>query len=146
MRYLLDTSLISELVKPKPAHAVVEWVATCDEPSLYLSVLTLGELQKGVTKLSDSKKKRRLQLWIQDDLRQRFGGRVLDIDEATAITWGRLQGEAERRGRPMPVIDSLIAATAVTHELIVVTRNGTDIEQSGATVFDPWSLPRPSNE
>ena len=139
MRYLLDTSLISELVKKKPQRPVLDWVEACDEYSLFLSVLTLGELQKGVTKLSQSKRKEFLHSWISNDLIQRFRGRILNVDEEVAVVWGRIQGEAERRGRPMPAIDSLIAATALAHQLTVVTRNSSDIEQSGVSVFNPWN-------
>jgi toxin FitB len=139
MRYLLDTSLISELVKSKPQRSVLDWVEACDEHSLFLSVLTLGELQKGVTKLAQSKRKEFLQSWISNDLIQRFRGRILSVDEEVAVVWGRIQGEAERRGRPMPAVDSLIAATAFAHQLTVVTRNSSDIEKSGVSVFNPWN-------
>lgn len=105
---------------------------------MFLSVLTLGEIQKGVAKLARSKRKALLQEWVNNDLPRRFGGRVLDITGDVAILWGKLQGEAEMKGLKMPVIDSLIAATGKLHNLIVVTRNGTDIAQSGVEVFNPW--------
>jgi predicted nucleic acid-binding protein len=139
MRYLLDTSVISELVKSKPQRSVLDWAEACDEHSLFLSILTLGELQEGVTKLAQSKRKEFLQSWISNDLIQRFRSRILSVDEEVAVVWGRIQGEAERRGRPMPAVDSLIAATAVAHQLTVVTRNSSDIEESGVSVFNPWN-------
>jgi toxin FitB len=139
MRYLLDTSLISELVKSKPQRSVLDWAEACDEHSLFLSILTLGELQEGVTKLAQSKRKEFLQSWISNDLIQRFRSRILSVDEEVAVVWGRIQGEAERRGRPMPAVDSLIAATAFAHQLTVVTRNSSDIEKSGVSVFNPWN-------
>jgi predicted nucleic acid-binding protein len=139
MRYLLDTSVISELVKSKPQRSVLDWAEACDEHSLFLSILTLGELQEGVTKLAQSKRKEFLQSWISNDLIQRFRSRILSVDEEVAVVWGRIQGEAERRGRPMPAVDSLIAATAVAHQMTVVTRNSSDIEESGVSVFNPWN-------
>jgi toxin FitB len=139
MRYLLDTSLISELVKNKPQRSVLDWVESCEEESLFLSVLTLGELQKGVIKLPQTKKREFLQSWISNNLTERFRGRILAVDEEVAVLWGRIQGEAEKRGKPMPAIDSLIAATGLVHHLIVVTRNSSDIEQSGVSLFNPWN-------
>lgn len=138
MNYLLDTSLISELVKPTPNKAVLKWVEGHPEQTMFLSVLTLGEIQKGVAKLARSKRKALLQEWVNNHLPRRFSGRVLDITGDVAILWGKLQGEAEMKGLKMPVIDSLIAATGKLHNLIVVTRNGTDIVQSGVEVFNPW--------
>ncbi len=138
MKYLLDTCLISELVKKEPNPAVVSWLDEQDEQKLFLSVLNLGELQKGISKLPDGTKKSELQAWVALDLVERFTGRILEIDLDTALTWGRLQGEAEQAGDKLPVMDSLIAATAVAHGLIVVTRNVKDIERCGVRVCNPW--------
>lgn len=138
MKYLLDTCLISELVKKEPIAAVVNWLDEQDEQALFLSVLTLGELQKGINKLSGSTRKDELQAWVEHDLAERFAGRILDLDMETALAWGMLQGDAERRGEKLPVMDSLIAATATAHGLIVVTRNVKDIERCRAKVFNPW--------
>ncbi|MDU0460994.1 MAG: type II toxin-antitoxin system VapC family toxin [Geobacteraceae bacterium] len=138
MKYLLDTCLISELVKREPNPAVVAWLDEQNEQKLFLSVLSLGELQKGVSKLSDSTRKRELQAWIALDLVERFDGRIIEVDLATALCWGRLQGETEQTGVKLPVMDSLIAATAKAHGLVVVTRNVRDIERCGATVCNPW--------
>jgi len=138
LNYLLDTSLISELVKPTPNKAVLKWVEGHPEQTMFLSALTLGEIQKGVAKLARSKRKALLQEWVNNDLPRRFSGRVLDITGDVAILWGKLQGDAEMKGLKMPVIDSLIAATGKLHNLIVVTRNGADIAQSGVEVFNPW--------
>lgn len=138
MKFLLDTCLISELVKKEPNPSVVSWLDEQDEQKLFLSVLNLGELQKAISKLPDSKKKTELQSWVELDLVERFNGRILEIDLDTAISWGRLQGEAERVGEKLPVMDSLIAATAATHGLIVVSRNERDIERCGVRVCNPW--------
>ena len=138
MKFLLDTCLVSELVKKEPNLRVVSWLDKCDEHGLYLSVLTVGELQKGVSKLPAGIRKENLQMWIEHDLAERFKGRILELDMDSSITWGKLQGEAEQNGEKLPVMDSLIAATAITHGLIVVTRNIKDLERCQARVFNPW--------
>ncbi len=138
MKYLLDTCLISELVKREPNPGVVNWLDEQDEQTLFLSVLNLGELQKGISKLPDGTKKDELQAWIGLDLVERFTGRILDIDLETALCWGRIQGEAEQAGLTLPVMDSLIAATAAAHGLVVVTRNIRDMERCGVRVCNPW--------
>lgn len=138
MKYLLDTCLISELVKKQPNSSVVRWLDEQDEQSLFLSVLNLGELQKGISKLQDSAKRDELQAWVALDLVERFTGRILEIDLETSLCWGRLQGEAEQAGLKLPVMDSLIAATAAAQGLIVVTRNVKDIERCGVQVCNPW--------
>lgn len=138
MKYLLDTCLISELVKKEPNPGVVNWLDEQDEQTLFLSVLNLGELQKGISKLPEGRKKDELQAWIGLDLVERFAGRILDIDLDTALCCGRIQGEAERTGEKLPVMDSLIAATAAAHGLVVVTRNVRDMERCGVRVCNPW--------
>jgi predicted nucleic acid-binding protein len=139
MNYLLDTCLISELAKSKPDQKVVDWILSENETSFYISVLTFGELHKGVEKLPESKKKEELRIWIADELKNRFQNRVIGIDMRVSILWGKIQCFAEKNGKPMPVIDSLIAATGIAYDLTVVTRNVTDMEQSGVKLFIPWS-------
>lgn len=117
---------------------MVEFV-DAQEAALFLSVFTLGELQKGVSKLADSRKKAELQTWLDHELVRRFGNQLLVFDAAVASTWGILQGESAQRGEPLPIIDSLIAATAITHGLVVATRNTADLERCGARTFNPWS-------
>ena len=138
MSFLLDTAVVSELVRQNPSGAVLKWIDGQDEASLYLSVLTIGELEKGVARLPASVRRSRLQSWVRRDLVERFGGRLLPIDTRTAARWGAIAGESERRGRPLPVIDCLIAATAQVHGLAVATRNVGDIERCGATCVNPW--------
>jgi predicted nucleic acid-binding protein len=140
VKFLLDTCLVSELVKKVPNPNVVSWLDERDEQSLFLSVLTIGELQKGVSKLPASVRKESLQVWIEHDLAERFEGRILELDMDTALTWGKLQVEAEQRGEKLPVMDSLIAATATTHGLLVVTRNTRDLERCQARVLNPWDI------
>jgi predicted nucleic acid-binding protein len=138
MTYLLDTTLVSELVKRVPNPGVVTWIQAQDEAALFLSVVTLGELQRGISKLSDAARKATLQSWLTHDLMLRFSRRLLGVDGTIAIAWGILQGEAEQRGQKLPAIDCLIAATARVHHLVVVTRNVQDLARCGAQVVNPW--------
>lgn len=112
MNYLLDTCVLSEARKPNGDARVIDWLERIDESRLRLSAVTLGEIQKGISKLEESQRRRALQIWLEQDLSQRFAGRILPMDAETALEWGRLQGQAARTGRTLPVIDSLIAATA----------------------------------
>jgi predicted nucleic acid-binding protein len=139
MSYLIDTCCISELVKKKPNPKVVKWFADQDELSMYLSVITFGELRKGIEKLTDSKKKKELNRWVKEDLHLRFKNRVLNITMEEVNRWGKILASAEQNGKPLPAIDSLIAATALVHDLSVVTRNTQHMEVSGVEVINPWS-------
>lgn len=136
--YLLDTNCVSELVCPKPEPRVIEWVDAADEATLYLSVLTLGEIRKGVASLPPSKRRTRLEGWLEVDLPARFSGRIVPIDAAISDRWGSISAEAKRKGKILPVIDGLLAATALHHNLTVVSRNGSDFKQSLVRVLNPW--------
>jgi len=138
VRYLLDTCLISELTKPRPSAAVAAWLARQREEDLYLSVLTLGEIRNGIARLRDGPKQARLQSWLDEDLRGRFRGRIAGITEEVALEWGRIAGESLRRGRPLPVIDALIAASAIVIDATVITRDEAAIQAAGAKTFSPW--------
>jgi toxin FitB len=138
MKYLLDTCIISELIKDDPDAKVVEWISEIPEASLFLSVLTLGEIHKGIEKLPESKRKDKLHKWVNSDLSERFKNRILNLDLAVATRWGQVQGQAEIIGKPMPVIDGLIAATGISNDLIVATRNIKDMEVSDAALINPW--------
>ena len=138
MSFLLDTCVISEVVKPSPNPAVLAWLAAQEEASLFISVLTLGELRRGVERLPASRKREALTAWLESELSARFSGRILSIDEAVAAQWGVMQARAERAGARLPAIDSLIAATAMAHHLTVVSRNIQDMEASGVSLLNPW--------
>lgn len=142
MRYLLDTCVISEMIRKDPSMNVLEWVGRRNEDDLYISVLTFGELHKGIERLPDAARKRRLHAWVEKELVSRFLGRILEIDLEVAIKWGAIQGRAQRAGKTMPAIDALIAATGIVHNLIVVTRKIADMEESGASLFNPWEPSR----
>lgn len=136
--FLLDTNIISELIKPRPHPGVAAWVDAATESLLYLSVLTLGEIRMGIASLPQNGKRVALENWLNRDLSLRFSGRILAIDQPVADCWGRLAGEAATRGTPIPVIDGLLAATALCHELTFVTRNIEDISVTRVSSFNPW--------
>lgn len=138
MKYLLDTCVVAELIRPAPDKAVVRWLQSQDERNLYLSVLTIGEISKGIEKVADVQRKKKLHLWLTDDLGSRFHRKVLPVNEQVAMTWGQVQGRAECHGRTMPTIDGLIAATGLVFDMIVVTRNISDMEESGVALLNPW--------
>lgn len=138
MNLLLDTCVVSELIKSHPEPAVVAFVREQPEERLYLSVLTLGEIEKGIARLADERRQLKLRQWLEVDLQRRFAGRFLDVTPAVASRWGRIQGEAERHGRRMPVIDGLLAATALHYGCAVATRNCADIAASGVEIVNPW--------
>jgi toxin FitB len=135
--FLLDTNVVSELVRPKPNARVTQWVHATDEGLLYLSVLTLGEIRKGITSLPNAALK--LEAWLDMDLTLRFSGRILPIDQAVADRWGRLSGSVAARKSPLPVIDGLLAATALEHNLTLVTRDTRQLAATGVGFFDPWT-------
>jgi predicted nucleic acid-binding protein len=137
--FLLDTNVISELVKAKPEARVTNWIDATDETLLYLSVLTLGEIRKGIAALPHSARRAALEAWLDHDLMLRFSDRILPIDQQVADRWGRMAGSAAARKSPLPVIDGLFAATAQQHDLIFVTRNTRDIAATGVQAFDPWT-------
>jgi len=136
--FLLDTIIVSELVKPKPEANVTEWVQNIDESLLYLSVLTLGEIRRGIAALPQSRRRATLEAWLDKDLRARFEGRILVIDQEVADRWGLLTSAARNSGMVLPVIDGLLAATALEHNLTLVTRDTGQIPSMGVAVFNPW--------
>ena len=135
MSYLLDTNLLSETVRPKPDPGVNRWLDTVPDEALYISVLTLGEIRRGIERLTEGTRRERLRVWLEHELPDWFGDRLLAVDQAVADRWGRLLAEA---ARPMPSIDSLLAATALHHDLRLVTRNAKDFDYPGLEVISPW--------
>jgi len=137
VKYLIDTCVISELVKPEPNPRVTNWLQGAPSDALFLSVLTIGEVKKGLAKLPDSKKKENLTLWL-NALLMEYNERILPIDLTVSENWGIIQGNAEKAGTPMSTIDGLIAATASTHNLILVTRNENDFTPCQISLINPW--------
>jgi predicted nucleic acid-binding protein len=136
--FLLDTNCISEIVGPKPEPRVVEWLEATEETLLNLSVLTLGEIRKGLAGLAQGKRRTRLESWLEVELQTRFAGRILPVDTAIADRWGVIAAEAKRRGKALSVIDGLLAATALHHNLTVVSRNASDFMGVQVQVLNPW--------
>lgn len=136
--FLLDTNCISELVRPQPEPRVLEWMEAADEALLYLSVLTVGEIRKGVAGLPQGKRRTRLETWLEVELQARFAGKIMPIDAAIADRWGLLAADAKRKGKALSVIDGLLAATALHHNLTVVSRNVGDFMNTPVQVLNPW--------
>lgn len=136
--FLLDTNVIAELIKSEPHLNVLRWIDDTDETILFLSVLTLGEIRNGIERLNPGRRRGRLESWLTVDLRLRFHDRILMVSEPVAERWGTLSARAFRAGKPVPVIDGLLAATALHHDLILVTRNDTDFSATGVQTFNPW--------
>jgi tRNA(fMet)-specific endonuclease VapC len=140
VRYLLDTCVVSELRAKRPDPEVVSWIDNVDPDNLYLSVVTLGEVQKGIEKVKDPVMKTALTSWLRDELLVRFQDHILGLDTNILLQWGALAGRLETLGTPMPAIDSLLAATALDRSLVLVTRNESDFRASGVQILNPWKL------
>ena len=138
MSYLLDTCVVSELTRPSPQPTVARWLMSQPEHSLFLSVLTLGEIQKGIGHLAAGEKRSELEKWLRDDLRERFGSRILPVSDAVALTWGLVQSALEARGTPMAAVDGLLSATARTYGLVLATRNVDDFRDPEVKLHNPW--------
>lgn len=137
MSYLIDTNVLSELRRKQPDPSVVAWLQARPRPSLFLSVLTLGEIRKGLERVQDPARKQSPLDWLEVELPNYFLGRVLAIDTHTADRWGRLMAQA---GRPLPAIDALLAATALQHDLTLVTRNIKDFADLEVRLINPWDV------
>jgi len=138
MTYLLDTCVISEFTRRQPNERVVRWLSKTDEETLYLSVLSIGEIRHGIERLEDSPRKEDLRHWLENDLILRFDKRILPLDIHVLLIWGELVGGLERKGRKVPALDGLIAATALANDLVIVTRNTVDFAPCGVRLFNPW--------
>lgn len=136
--FLLDTCVISELIKTQQNRNVIDWVNSCAEDILFLSSLTIGEIQKGISKLPASKRKNTLQNWLDKELFVRFDRRILLIDVIVAQKWGKILSDSEKNGYKLPAIDSLIVATALANNMTLVTRNTRDMVHSGVAIYNPW--------
>ena len=137
MNILLDTCVISELIKPAPYALVLAWTADTPEGCCFLCAITLGEVMGGVSRLPAGKRRSRLEAWFEG-LLARYESRIIPVDAAVAREWGRLAGELARRGAPTSMADGLIAATAIVHGLRLATRNIADFKPFGVQLVDPW--------
>ncbi|MGH6719582.1 MAG: type II toxin-antitoxin system VapC family toxin [Alphaproteobacteria bacterium] len=139
--WLLDSNVIAELARPKGDPKVVAWAMSAPEETFFISVVTLAEYDKGIAALPTDVPQRSRYAAALAALEARFAGRVLSLGDAVARRWGRISGEVRRAtGRTPPVIDTLLAATAIEHDLCLVTRNVKDVRATGALVLDPWRV------
>lgn len=138
MNYILDTNVISELVAVRPNRKVIDWVEAVDQENIYLSVIAVGELKKGIDRLPDSSRKEILDRWLREDLLVRFQDHILPIDTDTMLQWGSLNTRLGAIGRPVAAIDGLLAATAGQHQYTLVTRNTGHFEHTGILLKNPW--------
>jgi len=138
MNYILDTNVISELVASEADQRVIAWIDSLDSENVFLSVITIGELKKGIEKLPNSKRKSTLETWLQEDLLVRFRDHIIPLDIPVLLTWGMLVASMEKQGNPMPAIDSLLAATAAQSGFTLATRNTGHFKPAGISLIDPW--------
>ena len=139
MSFLLDTTVVSEWMKPLPNPGVIRWLAEVDEDRVYLSVMTLAELRFGTERLASGARKLRLEIWLKEELPLRFESRVLNVETKIADAWGRVVNRCSAVGKPIGVMDAFFAATAEVHSLTLVTRNVSDFAASGISLSNPWS-------
>lgn len=138
MNYLLDTCVLSEYTRRKPDGKVILWMDAIRDDELYISVITFGEIQRGIEKLTESPRRTDLITWMNEDLVNRFDGRIVPIDLETMLLWGNLTARMDANGTPMSLMDSLIAVSALRNNLVLVTRNETDFQASGVRLVNPW--------
>ncbi len=138
MNYLLDTCLLSEFTRRQPEQKVIRWLDSIEEEKLFVSVITVGEIQHGIERLSESHRKVELLTWLNNSLINRFGARILPLDTSTLVLWGSLMARMERSGQPIAVMDALITATALQNNLIIATRNISDFLPCGVQLINPW--------
>lgn len=136
--YLLDTCVISEATRPRASAKVGHWIRATSPEHLFLSVANLAEIEQGITTLDDTGKAKKLKAWLRDEVLPEFDGRIIGVDPAVAVRWGRLLGEGRRNSKPRPLMDALLAATALEHELVLVTRNVPDFSPFGLDILNPW--------
>ncbi|MDJ0756491.1 MAG: type II toxin-antitoxin system VapC family toxin [Ardenticatenaceae bacterium] len=138
MNYLLDTNIISEFTKSQPDYAVQTWLETHQNEALYLSVITIGEIQQGIVRLPPSKRQQDLLEWLNQTILVLYAPFILPIDQECMLQWGTLTGNLIRKGQKIAVMDGLIAATALRHQLTLVTRNISDFVHTGLSLVNPW--------
>lgn len=138
MNYILDTNVISELVAVQPNPKVIQWLEEMDPDSIFLSVIAIGELKKGIEKLPGSKRKELLNAWLHEDLLNRFQDNILPVDTQTMLLWGTMNARLEASGYPISAVDALLAATTSQHQCTLVTRNTPHFKHTGILLKNPW--------
>jgi len=140
--YLIDTNVISEVVRKSPDKGVLNWLSGTTSELLFLSVLSIGEIRRGISKQVDAQRRSRIETWLETDLKPWFRDRILAVDTGVAERWGAVAAKADAMGRRAGVIDALLAATALHHDLVFVTRNVADVAHLGVEIFNPWPQAR----
>ena len=141
MKYLLDTNIISEFISKVPNEKVLNFIDSIDECDIYLSVITIGEIKVGIEKLNRETHHKKIDIllnWLENDLLQRFQGRILEIDIDTILKWSEITAKLQKIGKPMPIMDSLIAATCLTNKFILITRNSKDFYNLEIEIINPF--------
>jgi toxin FitB len=138
LSYLLDTCVISEFIKPHPEPKVVDWLNTTDPDQVFLSAVTIGEIQFGISNRPPSNRRTELEIWLNESLFPQFTNRILTLDADIFLTWGQMTAQQRQQGKPMSVMDSLIAAVALQHRMVLVTRNISDFSATGLSLLNPW--------
>ena len=139
MNFLLDTNVLSEVTKPRPDERVLQWLHGVDEDRTFISIVSIAEIRRGVALMDSGRKRDVLADWLAHDLPRRFDSRVIGVEGPVALAWGDLMALAKRNGRGLASMDGLIAATAIAHDLIMVTRNTKDFAGFGLKLIDPWN-------
>jgi toxin FitB len=138
LNHLLDTSVVSEWIKPQPDAGVIKWLAEADEDRVFLSVVTLAEIRYGIELLPMGARRNRLSNWLRNEVTERFAGRILPVDPSVAEVWGQLLARTKAVGRTLGIMDGFVSATAEVHQMTVVTRNVTHFQGLGHPIFNPW--------
>lgn len=138
MAFLIDTSVVSETVRPKPEPKVLAWVEQRNPAELFLASPTVGELMRGARKIKEEARTNTYERWIENDLSEQFEGRILPFDDKAARIWGRLMGDGDRKGLTPAAADAQIAAIAIEHGLVLVTRNVRDFQNFDLAITNPW--------
>jgi predicted nucleic acid-binding protein len=138
LNYLLDTNVVSEQLKPRPDENVVRWIDASDEESLFLSVITFAEICKGIEDIGPGRRRDALAKWLYDDLPLRFERRILDVNTAVALAWGKIMSRSDVLGINLGATDAFFAATAEVYELTLVTRNVRDFTRLNIAILNPW--------
>lgn len=143
MRFLLDTNIVSEWVKPTPDQGVLKFLEAVDEESLYLSAITIAEIRYGIERMAEGRRRQTLTSWLSVDLAERFDGKILSVDKLVADRWGKIMAESQTFGRTLSSMDAFLAATALVHNTTLVTRNEVDFQVPNLTIANPWSRQSP---
>ena len=139
MSFLLDTCVISEFIAPRRDENVVKWIDSIPEEMAFLSAVSVGEIRRGIESTTNVRRRDVLKNWLENDLLIRFQNRILPLDVDVLLAWGQLTGSLDKAGQPMPIMDSLIAATGIHHQLTIATRDIRDFRNAGVRVVNPWS-------